>query len=120
MMKASESDHSSSPANPEASRGVLCAACEHLNRPTADVCDECGRALYMNCPECGARNQGILARCRQCHRDMHCPWWRRQMRRWLGVGWVLALGGGVFWLMELWNAPNLEFVRTGWLVSLVL
>ena len=78
---------SPSPALPvaQAERGILCAACEHLNRQGETACSVCNEELFMPCPSCGALAQRVLHRCGACHHRLQRPLLRsggRSQRRW--------------------------------------
>jgi hypothetical protein len=57
-------------------RAVLCAGCDHLNPTGLDACETCGRALFVECPECHTTRPAVVTECAGCrgtapeHRDL--------------------------------------------------
>ena len=57
-------------------RAVLCSGCDHLNPTGLDACEMCGRALFVECPECHTSRPAVVTECATCrgtapfHRDL--------------------------------------------------
>jgi hypothetical protein len=66
---------------PQESRGVVCAKCEHLNPRGRNTCGHCGAHLYVLCHSCGNRNPRSVSACTECGRRLHRSLWRRITRR---------------------------------------
>lgn len=52
-------------------KGVLCAKCNHLNKPGSTKCSVCESHLHIKCNDCGHRNERVYTRCQSCGRRLH-------------------------------------------------
>jgi hypothetical protein len=52
-------------------KGILCAKCNHLNKPGSTKCTRCESHLHIKCNDCGARNERVYSRCQTCGRRLH-------------------------------------------------
>jgi hypothetical protein len=55
----------------KSTKGVLCAKCEHVNKPGSTTCSVCRSHLHVKCKDCGAINERVLTTCRSCGRKLH-------------------------------------------------
>ena len=77
---ASSGDTATLVAKPGA-KGVLCAKCNHLNRPGASKCSRCESHLYVKCNDCGARTERVHSRCQSCGRRLHKSFFEKMNSR---------------------------------------
>lgn len=54
------------PMNQPTGRGVLCAACEHLNPQGVKACETCDAPLFVACQQCGTERSRVLQDCPVC------------------------------------------------------
>lgn len=64
----------------KSAKGVLCAKCNHLNKPRSTKCSVCGSHLHIKCNDCGARNERFYSQCQECGRRLHKPTVERMQR----------------------------------------
>jgi hypothetical protein len=62
-------------------KGVLCAKCEHVNKPGSTTCSVCRSHLHVKCNDCGEVNERVLNTCRHCGRSLHRSAARRLLSR---------------------------------------
>jgi hypothetical protein len=62
-------------------KGILCAKCQHVNRPGSTTCSVCNSHLHIKCNDCGAVNERAIDSCRICGRSLHRSAARRLLSR---------------------------------------
>jgi serine/threonine-protein kinase len=50
--------------------GPVCPHCEFVNAPGADICLDCGRALFRSCPNCDTQNWSGAEKCVRCGQSL--------------------------------------------------
>lgn len=62
-------------------KGILCAKCEHVNKPGSTTCGVCRSHLHVKCNDCGAVNERARNHCRNCGHSLHRSAARRLVSR---------------------------------------
>jgi predicted amidophosphoribosyltransferase len=65
----------------DATKGVLCAKCDHLNPGGSTACEYCRSALFEHCRHCGKTVRRTAHRCEFCGHHTR-PKARRHSRLW--------------------------------------